>query len=120
MLVVVLVSRQFHPRALMMVRHRSSHARRVDGILPGVCNLQRPLVDIGCGLGTNALHAVSKGARVVAIDFEEGHLSTIREKAGEALVASGQLQTRCVGRWVCWWDSADWFARSVGWPATQI
>lgn len=51
-------------------------------------------MDIGCGLGTNALHALATGARVVAVDMTEEHLAEIRAKAGEAVVASGQLQTR--------------------------
>lgn len=56
--------------------------------------MQKPLVDLGCGLGTNALHALAQGARVVAVDMTEEHLSEVRAKAGEAAVASGQLQTR--------------------------
>jgi SAM-dependent methyltransferase len=61
---------------------------------PKMSGHQRPLVDIGCGLGTNALHAVSNGARVVAVDMTEAHLTQIREKAGQAVLASGQLETR--------------------------
>ncbi len=55
---------------------------------------ERPLVDIGCGLGTNALHAVAQGARVVAVDMTQAHLDEIEAKAGRAVMASGQLQTR--------------------------
>lgn len=56
--------------------------------------MQKPLVDLGCGLGTNVLNALSADARVVAVDMTEEHLAEVRAKAGEAAVMSGQLQTR--------------------------
>ena len=37
-----------------------------------------PLYDVGSGLGTNTLAALSKGVSVVAVDMTESHLATIR------------------------------------------
>lgn len=52
-----------------------------------------PLLDVGCGLGTNALEALRRGARVIAMDCSDEHLGVLREAAGSEAVRTGQLRT---------------------------
>lgn len=55
------------------------------------------LLDVGSGLGTNALAALTeRGRAVVAVDPSPNHLERLREAASEAGVPAGRLTTGTV------------------------
>lgn len=44
----------------------------------GAYDGKHPLLDVGCGVGTNTVAALQAGASVVALDMEEKHIVAVR------------------------------------------